>query len=101
MDLDALRLVLRLTYGSKHNIPVIIFDRGQMETWQIGDRIDMNPGAMSRAREIEKAMGMRMSEEDYTLTNQRTGGTAVSRKNDYEYENAHAWLKELEDRGLI
>jgi len=29
-----------------------------METWQIGDRIDMNPGAMSRAREIEKAMGM-------------------------------------------
>jgi hypothetical protein len=87
--------------GRSINIPVFIFDREQMETWEIGDRIDMNPGAMSRAREIEKSMGMRISEEDYTLTNQRTGGTAVSRKNDYEYENAHAWLKELEDQGLV
>lgn len=101
IDLDALQLVLRLTHGSKRTIPMIIFDTGHMHDWRVGDRIDANPGSMSPYREIQKTMGMRMSEEDYILTNQRTGGKAVIRKNDYECEDAHAWLAELEDRGLV
>lgn len=101
IDLDALQLVLRLDHGSKHAIPMIIFDRGQMESWRVGDKIGVDPGAMSRGREIQKAIGMKMSEEDYTLTNQRTGGKAVIRKNDYEHEDAHAWLAELRKSGLV
>jgi hypothetical protein len=100
INLDDLQLVLRLTHGSKHTIPMIIFDTGQMQGWRVGDRIDSNPGAMSMHREIQKKMGMKMSEEDYILTNQRTGGQAVIRKNDYECEDAHAWLAELKKKGL-
>jgi hypothetical protein len=101
LNLDDLQLVLRLTYGSKRTIPMIIFDTGQMQSWKVGDRIDSNPGPMSKHREIQKQMGVTMSEEDYILTNQRTGGQAVIRKNDYECEDAHAWLAELKKKGLV
>jgi hypothetical protein len=101
INLDDLQLVLRLTYGSKHTIPMIIFDTGQLQGWKVGDRIDANPGAMNPVRDMQKQMGMRMSEEDYILTNQRTGSQAVIRKNDYECEDAHAWLAELKKKGLV
>ena len=100
IDLDALQLVLRLTHGSKRLIPMIIFDTGQMYGWKLGDRIDVTMTGMSPHREMQKTMGLPMSEEDYVLTNQRTGGRAVIRKNDYECENAWTWLKELQSKGL-
>jgi hypothetical protein len=60
-----------------------------------------NVGPMNPIRDVQKKFGVRMSEEDYTLTNERTGGTAVIRKNDYECEDAFAWLKELQEKGLV
>jgi hypothetical protein len=101
INLDDLQLVLRLTHGTKRMIPMIIFDTGQMHDWKVGDRIDSNPGTMSQHRQMQKDMGMKMSEEDYTLTNQRTEGAALIRKNDYECEDAFVWMKELQDKGLI
>jgi hypothetical protein len=101
INLDELQLVLRLRYGSKHTIPMIIFDTGQMHDWRVGDPVDADPGPMSPYRQIQKDMGKRMSEEDYILTNQRTGGTAVIRKNDYECEDAFAWMNELKAKGLV
>jgi len=101
INLDELQLVLRLTNGTKRTIPMIIFDTGQMHDWKVGDRIDSDPGAMSPYRQIQKDMGMKVNEEDYILTNQRTKGTALIRKNDYECEDAFAWMKELQDKRLI
>jgi len=51
---------------------------------QKGGHVAIDPGPMSRSREIEKSMGIPLSEEDYTLFNKRTGGKAISRKNDWE-----------------
>ncbi len=68
INLDDLQLVLRLTSGSKSLTPMHIFDTGEMEGWQVGDRIAVDVGAMSFGREIQKRMGVRLSEEDYTLT---------------------------------
>jgi hypothetical protein len=63
---------------------MIIFDTAHYYGWKTGDHVAIDPGPMSPSREIEKNMGMQMSEEDYTLFNQRTGGKAISRKNDWE-----------------
>jgi hypothetical protein len=101
IDLDALQLVLRLRFGSKHTIPMIIFDTGQIHDWKVGDCVDVNPGPMSPIRQLQKNHGVPMDEEDYILTNERTGGTAMIRKNDYECEDAQAWLKDLHRRGLV
>jgi hypothetical protein len=87
IDLDALECELRLL--SPHNprtMCMCIFDTAHYHDWKVGDHIAVDPGPMSRAREIEKAMGTRMSEEDYTLFNKRTCGRAISRKNDWEVE---------------
>jgi len=43
-------------------------------------------------------MGRKINDEDYILTNQRTRGTAVIRKNDYEREDAFVWMKGLKIR---
>ena len=101
MDLDNLQLVLRLSYGSRHPIPMIIFDTAHFHDWRKGDRIAVDTGEMSPSREMQKKMGLPMSEEDYTLFNERTGGKAIIRKNDYECEDAFAWLKGLESKDLI
>jgi hypothetical protein len=80
---------------------MIIFDTGQMHDWKVGDGIDADLGAMNPFRQMQKNHGIPMDEEDYILTNERTGGTAVIRKNDYECEDAHAWLKDLHTKGLV
>lgn len=56
---------------------------------------------MSPWCDVQKKMRMRISEKDYTLTNQRTGGQAVIRESDYEREDAFAWLKERQTKGLV
>ncbi len=96
LDLDNLQLVLRLTYGSRHLIPMIIFDTAHFHDWRLGDRIAVDTGEMTPMRELQKKMGLPMSEEDYTLFNERTGGKAIIRKIDCECEDAFAWLKEWE-----
>jgi hypothetical protein len=53
---------------------------------------------MSRYRQIQKNMGRKINDEDYILTNQRTRGTAVIRKNDYEREDAFVWMKGLKNK---
>jgi hypothetical protein len=101
INLDDLQLVLRLASGSRRLTPMHIFDTGEMQGWQVGDRIAVNVGAMSPMRAAEKKMGQPLSEEDYTLTNQRTGQKAIIRKNDYEVEDAWKWLEELRAKKLV
>jgi hypothetical protein len=101
INLDADQLVLKLTHGSRRCMAMHIFDRAQMHDWKVGDLVAIDPGDLSMGREIEKQMGMRMSEDDYTLYNQRTGGKALSRKNDWEVEKTSVWLKELIAKGLV
>ncbi len=85
IDLDALECELRLLSPTNpRTIRMFIFDTAHYHGWKIGDHVKIDPGAMSRDREVEKAEGARLSEEDYTLFNQRTGGKAISRKNDWE-----------------
>lgn len=95
IDLDALQLVLRHRVGDGRLMPMIIFDTADYHNWKVGDRVDVNPGPMSPVREIQKQMGMTMSEEDYTIKNLRTGASVQIRKNDYEVENAFDWLHQL------
>jgi hypothetical protein len=74
IDLDALEVDLRLLSPiNPRTIHMITFDIADYHDWNIGDHVAIDPGPMSQTREIEKAMGMRMSEEDYTLFNKRTG----------------------------
>ena len=80
---------------------MIIFDTAHLHDWKLCDSIAMDVGSLSPQREMEKMAGLRMSEDDYTLHNQRTGGKPLIRKNDYECEDAFAWLKQLEAQGLI
>ena len=77
---------------------MIVFDIAHFYDWRLGDRIAVDPGEMSPLREVQKKTGVPISEEDYTLFNERTGGRAVIRKNDYECEDAFAWLRELENK---
>jgi hypothetical protein len=102
MDMDACQMVLRLNYGTRRRIPIPIFDTGELFGWEVGDMVAME-GAPQPHREVEKAMGLPLSEDDYTLTNQRTGKTATVRFNDYEVEGDKAWdwLKDLESRGVL
>lgn len=87
IDLDALECHLRLLPPSNpRTIRMWVFDTADYHNWRVGDHVAIDPGPMDRGREIEKAMGMPLSEEDYTLFNERTGGKAVSRKNDWEVE---------------
>src|SRR6202030_3260786 len=95
INLDADQLVVKLAHGSRGCMAMHIFDRAQMHDWKVGDLVAIDPGDLSMGREIEKQMEMRMSEDDYTLYNQRTGGKALSRKNDWEVEKTSVWLKEL------
>jgi hypothetical protein len=46
-------------------------------------------------------MEMPLSEDDYILTNQRTGTKANIRKNDFEIEAAWKWLRELQTAGKV
>jgi len=101
INLDADQLVLKLTYGTRRCMAMHIFERAQMHDWKVDDLVAIDPGDLSMGREIEKQMGMRMSEDDYTLHNQRTGGKALSRKNDWEVEKASDWLKELIAKGVV
>ena len=85
IDLDGLECHLRLLHSvNPRIIRIIIFDTAHFYGWKEGDHVAIDPGRMSQTREIQKTMGMRMSEEDYTLFNKRTGGQAISRKNDWE-----------------
>jgi hypothetical protein len=101
IDLDADQLVLKLTHGDRRLAAMHIFDRAYLHDWRVGDLIAIDPGDLSRGREIEKQMGMPLSEDDYKLYNQRTSGKAVSRKNDWEVEKTSVWLKELVAKGLV
>lgn len=101
IDLDESRLVLRLTQTSWWLIPMIIFDACQMQGWAKGDTIASDPGPLSSVRDMQRKMGLPMSEEDYTLTNKRTRGSALIRKDDYECEDALVWLKGLQANGLV
>lgn len=102
MNLDTCQMVLRLNHGTRRQIPIPIFDTGELFGWEVGDLVAME-GAPRPHREIEKTMGLPLSEDDYTLTNQRTGKTATVRFNDYEVEGDSAWdwLKDLRSRGVI
>ena len=85
IDLDALECELRLLSPiNPRTIRMFVFDTAHYHDWKIGDHVAIDPGPMSRSREIEKSMGIPLSEEDYTLFNKRTGGKAISRKNDWE-----------------
>jgi len=101
INLDDLQLVLRLSCGTRRLIPMVIFDTAHFHDWKLGDHIAVDGGDMSGNRDVQKQLGMSVSEDDYTLFNKRTRGKAIVRKNDYECENAFAWLKELKDKGLI
>jgi hypothetical protein len=100
VDLDACQMVLRLDHGARRRIPIQIFDTGELFGWELGDLIAME-GAPCPHREMEKAMGTPLSEDNYTLTNQKTGKTATVRFNDYEVDDAWAWLKDLETRRIL
>jgi hypothetical protein len=85
IDLDELEVDLRLLSPTNpRTIHLIPFDIADYHDWKVGDHVAIDAGPMSPNREIQKSMGMRMSEEDYTLFNKRTGGKAISRKNDWE-----------------
>jgi hypothetical protein len=101
INLDADQLVMKLTHGGRRCIAMHIFDRAQLHNWKAGDLVAIDPGDLSRTREIEKEVGMRMSEDDYTMYNRRTSGKALSRKNDWEVEKTSDWLKELIAKGLV
>jgi hypothetical protein len=101
IDLNADQLVLKLTHGSRRCTAMHIFDRAYLHDWAVGDLVAIHPGDLGMTREIEKTMGMQMSEDDYTMYNRRTGGKAVSRKNDWEVEKTSVWLKELRAKGLV
>ncbi|MGO8986283.1 MAG: hypothetical protein ACLQFM_15985 [Terriglobales bacterium] len=100
-DLDALQMVLKLTHGTRRCLAMHVFDTAHLHDWKVGDLIAIDPGNLSREREIEKQMGVQMSEDDYTLYNQRTGGKAPIRKNDWEVEGTTVWLNELIAKGLV
>lgn len=101
IDLDDCRMVFRLNHGTRRRIPILIFDTGQLHGWSVGDLVAMD-GAPQPQREMKKAMGMPLSEDNYTLTNQRLQQTATVRFNDYEVgDNAWDWLKDLEARGIL
>lgn len=102
MDMDACMMALRLNHGTRRRIPIPIFDTGELFGWDVGDLVAIE-GAPRPHREMEKAMGLPLSEDDYTLTIQRTGKSATVRFNDYEVEgdSAWEWLKDLEKRGIL
>jgi hypothetical protein len=101
IDLDADQLVLKLTWGSRHCTAMHIFDRAYLHDWKVGDLVAIDHGDLSNARQQQKESGVPLSEDDYTMYNQRTRGNAVSRKNDWEVEKTAVWLKELVDKGLV
>jgi len=100
-DLDALQMVLKLRHGTRRCLARHIFDTAHLDDWKVGDLIAIDPERLSMEREIEKQMGMPMSEDDYTLYNQRTGGKAPIRKNEWEVEGTTGWLNELIAKGLV
>jgi hypothetical protein len=101
IDLDADQLVLKLTHGGRRCAAMHILDRAYLHDWAVGDLVAIDSGDLSSRRETEKIAGMQISEDDYTMYNQRTGGKAVSRKNDWEVEKTSGWLKELVAKGLV
>lgn len=101
IDLDGCRMVFRLNHGTRRRIPILIFDIGELFGWSIGDLVAME-GAPKPHREMDKAMGLPLSEDNYTLTNQKLQKMATVRFNDYEVgDNAWDWLKDLEKRGIL
>jgi DNA invertase Pin-like site-specific DNA recombinase len=56
INLEDLQLVLRLASGSRRLTPMHIFDTGEMEGWQVSDRIAVNVGAMSPMRAEDTTM---------------------------------------------
>lgn len=58
IDVDALVCELRLLSSTNpRTIRMFIFDTAHYHDWKIGDHVAIDPGPMSRDREIEKAMG--------------------------------------------
>lgn len=98
--LDDEKLALRINHGTRRLIPMIIFDSADMFEWKKGDLIAIESKPDGH-REIEKATGISLSEDDYILHNQRTQGKATIRKNDYEHEDAWKWLRELQERNVV
>ena len=92
--------VRRLTHGTRRLIPMIVFDSAELVGWQVGDLIS-TAGEIHPHREMQQKMGLPMSEDDYILTNERTGTTANVRKNDFEVEDAHGWLAQLVRDGKV
>jgi hypothetical protein len=99
IDLNELQLVLRSPKGRCS--PMIPFDTAEFHDWQVGDKIAVDHGDISNARQRQKTMGVSLSEDNYLLYNERKGGKAVVRKNDYEVENAFDWLKTLVTDGKV
>lgn len=85
INLDALELDLRLLSPHPRTIRIIIFDTAHYHDWKIGDHVAIYVGfgPKTQLRRIQENMGIPLAEEDYTLFNQRTGGKAISRKNDW------------------
>lgn len=101
IDLDRCRMVFRLNHGTRRRIPILIFDTGELYGWNVGDLVAMD-GAPKQHRLIDKAMGLSLSEDNYTLTNQGLQKTATVRFNDYEVgDDAWDWLKDLEKNGIL
>ena len=99
--IDNGKLALRLTHGSRRLIPMIISESASTDGWRVGDLISVE-GERDEHREIQKAMGLPLSNDDvYRLHHKNSGGVAISRKNDYEREDAHAWLADLVERGSL
>jgi len=96
---DDEKLVLRHA-RDKHFAPMIVCDSAQMYGWKVGDPIRVD-GALHPRRELQKQMGLPLSEDDYILHNQHTETRANIRKNDFEHEDAWEWLKELQDEGKV
>jgi hypothetical protein len=97
--LDDQKLVLRHLRGKRLS-PMIVFDYAEMDGWLDGDVICVD-GTLHPARQTQKSMGMPLGEDDYILTNQRTGTKAHVRKNDFDVENAWKWLDELKQQGKV
>ena len=83
---DDEKLVLRQV-RDKRLAPMIVFEFAHMHGWKVGDSIDTT-GEPHPHREMQKKMEMPLIEDDYILTNQRTGVKANTRKNDFEIEDA-------------
>lgn len=97
--IDNGKIALRLNHGSRRLIPMIISESASTDGWKVGDLIAIE-GGRDEHREIQKAMGLPLSNDVYKLHHKNSGAIAISRKNDYEHEDAHAWLEAVKRGGL-